>query len=121
MSSVPNGHTSEQEVERLHIFVFDYMRTRSHLFWRWFSTHPALHVHYHPYLVSGFFGGSRILKYTRNSGKRQAEHDFLVQSTPTNETHEDSNRKLENELKKAEQEVRVLPLGLEQRTDPSAF
>ena len=121
MSSLPNGDVVEQKLERPHIFVFDYMRTRSHLFWRWFSTHPALDVHYHPYLMSGFLGASRILIYTRNSEKRQAENDWLAESAGTNESHEDSNRKLENDLKKAEQEVRVLPLGLEQYTDASAF
>ena len=63
--------------------------------------------------MSGFLGGSRILKYTRNSEKRQAEHELLVQSTPTNETHEDSNRKLESEVRKAEHEVRIPVSGLD--------
>jgi hypothetical protein len=101
MSSISNGHA----LERPHIFVFDYMRTRSHLFWRWVSTHPALYVTYHRYLMSGFLGGSRILKHTRNSEARQTEHEFLVNSTPTDETHEDSNQVLKEDIAQAEAEV----------------
>jgi hypothetical protein len=57
-------------------------------------------------MMSGFLGGSRILKHTRNSEARQAEHEFLVNSTPTDETHEDSNQKLNEDIAEAEAEVR---------------
>lgn len=59
-------------------------------------------------MMSGFLGRSRILKYTRNSEKRQAEHDFLVNNAASNETHEDATQKLEDEVKEAEREVCIL-------------
>ena len=102
MSSLTNDHA----LERPHIFVFDYMRTRSHLFWRWMSTHPALYVTYHRYFMSGFLGRSTILKHTRNSEARQAEHEFLLNSTPSDETYEDSNQRLKGDIAEAEAEVR---------------
>lgn len=98
--------STTNNVQRPHIFVFDYMRTRSHLFWRWMSTHPELHAIYHPYFDSGFFGADRVIKHTRNSQARQADHDFLRKCTPSERTHQDSNGVLVREIQKAEQEVR---------------
>lgn len=98
--------TDGDALEWPHIFVLDYMRTRSHLFWRWMSTHPSLYVTYHPYMMSGFLGADSIIRSTRNSPARQAEHDFLRQSTPSDETHEESNQTLKEDMEKAEQEVR---------------
>ncbi|KAF2486462.1 hypothetical protein BDY17DRAFT_79558 [Neohortaea acidophila] len=55
------------------IFVFDSTRLRSHLFFRYVSTHPALAPIYHPFLTSAMFGPERISLYFRHSDAREKE------------------------------------------------
>ena len=112
--TIPNGYTngytngqqSESSSEPPHIFVFDYMRTRSHLFWRWISTHPSLTISYHPYLMAGFLGRERVTKGLRHSEKREASLQALGKLTPTDETFDSSTRSLEKEVAQADREVR---------------
>lgn len=102
MSSTTNGLASE----RPHIFVFDYMRTRSHLFWRWLSLHPELYATYHRYMISGWVGGSQMLDKLRVGEARQAEIDSLLKSNTEQETNEDNNAKLIEDVAEAEAKVR---------------
>ncbi|KXT16660.1 hypothetical protein AC579_8056 [Pseudocercospora musae] len=37
-------------------FIFDSTRLRSHLFFRWLSTHPNVYPIYHPYVMAAMFG-----------------------------------------------------------------
>ena len=100
-----NGVSASTTHIRPHIFVFDYMRTRSNLFWRWISTHPSLYTTYHPYLMAGFLGPARITQWTRNSLKRKEDIDALIKHSPTDETFDSSSFALEKEVERAEHEV----------------
>lgn len=59
-------------------------------------------------MMSGFTGKDSIIHHTRNSEARQADHDLLKNSTPSDATHLESTDNLKLEIKKAEEEVCVL-------------
>lgn len=52
--------TSTAPTPAKRIFIFDNPRNRSHLFFRYLTTHPALKTHYHPYVTAGCLGPDKL-------------------------------------------------------------
>ncbi|KAF2159132.1 hypothetical protein M409DRAFT_30414 [Zasmidium cellare ATCC 36951] len=63
------------------VFVFDMARHRSHLFFRYMSTHPDLEPVYHPYMDAFAFGPERITKWTNNSAARKKDLETEVSTS----------------------------------------
>lgn len=66
--------------ESLRILIFDSTRLRSHLFFRYVSTHPDLALIYHPYLMAAMFSPEYLAQHLKHS---QARSDELEQQSKT--------------------------------------
>lgn len=66
------------------VFIFDGMRMRSHLFFRYLSTSSDLHPYYHPFLLAAFLGEERWAKGAQCSAERKKEiwEDMLPAIAP---------------------------------------
>lgn len=82
------------------------MRTRSHLFWRWISTHAELYTTYHRYINAGFLGPQNILPRLRDTEARTKENEEMIKIFGEKDTFESSNRDLEKDVEEAEKQVR---------------
>lgn len=91
-----------------HLFVFDNMRTRSHLFWRWISTHPELYTTYHRYLKAGFLGPQNVLPKLRDTPARTKENEEMLKHVGEPDTFGSSNRRLEADIAEAEKQVSLI-------------
>ena len=67
----------------LRVFVFDSARLRSHVFFRYLSTHPDLAPISHPFLPAAEFGPQTLVRQLQHSEIRQRE---IEQESVTNDT-----------------------------------
>ena len=100
MANATNGGSRPQS-----IFIFDNMRSRSHLFFRWLSTSPGLAPIYHPFILAMFLGPERFTRFTRNSESRNKENNEALLLIYGDDTHESCSRKLRSDIMKAQQAV----------------
>jgi hypothetical protein len=63
--------TTSEERTRKCIFVFDSIRNRSHLFFRYCSTNPQLYPLYHPFIHAAYIGEERWVRGARVSERRR--------------------------------------------------
>ena len=77
-----------------HIFIFDMARTRSHLFFRFLSTHPDIENLWHPFLNCALLGPERITKRSKNQEARNQENDVEYVPYYTDVTYEQAKRNL---------------------------
>ena len=90
------------------IFIFDQLRTRSHLFHRFLSTHPALTPLWHPYIKAAFLGPEAHAFHTRNSPARRHETEVDMIPFYGTDTYESCGGDLEREVEKARAEGKAL-------------
>lgn len=88
-----------------HIFVFDNMRTRSHLFWRWISMHSELYTTYHRFLNAAYLGPDSILPKLQDLEARTKENEEMLKMFGEQDTWESSNGDLERDIEEAEKQV----------------
>jgi len=106
MAPFPSQPTSNPR-----IFIFDATRLRSHLFFRYISTHPALQPIYHPYLTAAMFGPEALKNLLAPSPTRAAEMGLtpeVQQAIFTSpETYASSTERFLDALTRAEKDGRV--------------
>lgn len=87
------------------IFIFDGMRTRSHLFFRYLSTNSGLDPIYHPFLRAAILGQERWAKGAKCCEARRKMIEEGMQPFITEETHESLQGKLIEKVERAKKEV----------------
>lgn len=90
------------------IFIFDQLRSRSHLFHRFLSTHPALTPLWHPFLKAAYFGPERHSLRAQNSPARQEEVQREMLPRYAGETYASCARELEAAVERAGRDGRIL-------------
>ena len=89
------------------IFVFDSTRLRSHLFFRYLSTHPALEPIYHPFLSAAMFGPDQIANYLEHSEIREEELATYRKTLAVPDTYAENIRKLESAVQSAKESGKI--------------
>lgn len=92
----------------LPIFIFDGMRTRSHLFFRYLCTNPVFRPIYHPFIKAGVMGEERWVKRANCCEARRKM--ILEEMVPflTEETYESLKGKLTMNFERVSREVCLL-------------
>lgn len=93
------------ETKPKRVFLFDMTRQRSHLFFRFLSTHPEVQPLWHPYLGAHLLGPERFTQFDFNGNKLPTdglEWDVLL----NNETYEVATAKLAAAVEDASKQVR---------------
>lgn len=89
-----------------HIFIFDMARDRSHLFFRFLSTHPDIATLWHPYMGPAIFGPERITQHTKRDNQDKTDGEWV---SPTGtETYAEARQKHIDAVKHAKAKVRSL-------------
>lgn len=92
----------------LRIFVFDSTRLRSHLFFRYLSTHPDLAPVYHSFLMAGMFGPEHLSQHLQHSSMREKEIREDLQPFRGTETYEENQRDLVSAVSEAERRGKIV-------------
>lgn len=87
------------------VFLFDMTRARSHLFFRFLSTHPDVQSYWHPYLSAHIFGPDRITHYTKNASQDSDKVDW--DADLTTETYAIATENLLKAAREAEENVSI--------------
>lgn len=88
-----------------HIWVFDNPRARSHVFFRWLSTHPLLQACYHPFVLPAHFGPENFYKDVRVSKQRRKVIDELSPQSQTDDSYDAATSVLEAAITDAKTKV----------------
>lgn len=91
----------------LRIFIFDSTRLRSHLFFRFLSTHDALAPVYHPFLPGAMFGPERIVQHLKLSDARQRELNERRRGPGSDATYDTDRKKFVQATAAAESDGKV--------------
>lgn len=91
--------------QRRQVFLFDMTRHRSHLFFRYLGTHPAIFSVWHPFLQAAIFGPERITQHTNNVDLDGNKIEWTSPSGP--ETYADATTKFLDAIKEAKDQVRL--------------
>ena len=87
------------------VFLFDMPRHRSHLFFRFLSTHPDIKSHWHPYLPAFLFGPERITSKTKKADRDAQKADIEWDGALSTETYADADEKFLLAYEQAQSEV----------------
>lgn len=88
-----------------HVWVFDNPRARSHVFFRWVSTHPELSKCYHPYVLPAHFGPDNFYNDVRVSERRRKIIDDLSPQSRSDDRYDEATSVLESAMNDAEANV----------------
>ena len=102
MDQLKNGEPNKPRL----VFVFDHLRARSHLFFRWMSTSPELEAIYHPFILANLLGrDARFTQHSRNSEARNKENNQDLLPLYGQDTFESCRLNLEAAVKEAQEKV----------------
>ncbi|CZT15727.1 uncharacterized protein RCC_01561 [Ramularia collo-cygni] len=88
-------------------FIFDAMRTRSHLFFRYLSTHAKFHPIYHPYLNAAILGEERWAKPAECCEERRFEIWEGMKLLLVDDTFESLNEDLRGRVEEGQRGGRI--------------
>ena len=89
----------------LRIFIFDQMRARSHIFFRFMSTHHQLAPLYHPFWLAPFLGLENIADHFEHSEARRNELREVWRSWYGTHTYHDCRKTLEKNVVELEDQA----------------
>lgn len=87
------------------VLLFDMTRNRSHLFFRFLSTHPEIQSCWHPFLTAFLFGPERITQHIKRAGSITKQADPGWDAMLSDETYSDAAEKFLSAFEKAQREV----------------
>lgn len=91
----------------LRVFIFDGTRLRSHLFFRYFSTHPDVSPIYHPFLTAAMFGPEQLAQHLKHSDMRKHELEVDMVPLQVPDTYASNRAAFEAAVAKAEEAGKV--------------
>jgi hypothetical protein len=95
-------------------FVFDNMRSRSHLFFRWISTSPELVPVYHPFSIAAFLGPERYPLRCNGTEETKKRNEAMFAPFLEEETYEESINKFTRAVANAQTEVCLFAMTISQ-------
>ncbi|KAK4507725.1 hypothetical protein PRZ48_001460 [Zasmidium cellare] len=84
-------------------------RHRSHLFFRYLSTHPDLEPVYHPFMDAFMFGPERITRLTKNSAARKTDLETELSTATYDRAETDLLRRATGANEKVRSQCHYLP------------
>jgi hypothetical protein len=87
------------------VFVFDSVRTRSNLFFRWISTNGAMSPIHHPYSEAAMLGPERYTRHANLTAEEEEAYDARLQPFSVTDTYDDATRDFRNAVQKAQSQV----------------